>query len=265
MAPTPLALPPALPSELLTWILTHQAYPTTLIICQPRATFLTSLLNSIPQSILPQPPPLPVEDDTSSAPPDPNPSPPHRHPLLIPTLHQIATSRHISLVFIPTISHLRAYLSVFPPPTDKEPSPEQVFEKPGKNRPLLVVYGMVELHRDTSEWSAQGLGNTLAGLVEAGWRSGRGIVLLEERGLHDEDRAYDGVGQLEQDELGENEAEERRKKRLPKVWDERLPMLNGSARRTGLESEDGGWSGRTVEVGRILSRWFKFGKGDWET
>jgi hypothetical protein len=35
-------------------------------------------------------------------------------------------------------------------------------------------------------------------------------------------------------------------------------------RRAGLESEDGGWSGRTVEVERILGRWFKFRKGDWE-
>jgi hypothetical protein len=39
-------------------------------------------------------------------------------------------------------------------------------------------------------------------------------------------------------------------------------MLNGSVRRAGLESEEGGWSGRTVEVGRILARWFKFRKGD---
>jgi hypothetical protein len=58
-------------------------------------------------------------------------------------------------------------------------------------------------------------------------------------------------------------AEERRKGRR-RVWEERVPMLNGSVRRAGLESEDGGWSGRTVEVGRILARWFKFGRGDWE-
>jgi hypothetical protein len=42
-------------------------------------------------------------------------------------------------------------------------------------------------------------------------------------------------------------------------------MLNGSFRRAGPEGEDGGWSGRTVEVGRILARWFKFRKGEWES
>jgi hypothetical protein len=131
--------------------------------------------------------------------------------------------------------------------------PEKKFDKPGRKTPLLVVYGLLELHRDTSEWSAQGLGNSVAGLVEAGWRAGRKVVLLEERGMGDDLRDGDGnVG-----------AEERRKGRR-RVWEERVPMLNGSVRRAGLESEDGGWSGRTVEVGRILARWFKFGRGDWE-
>lgn len=67
-------------------------------------------------------------------------------------------------------------------------------------------------------------------------------------------------------DLEEGVAEgEESKKPISKIWDERVPMLNGSARRAGLESEDGGWSGRTVEVGRILSRWFKFQKGDWDS
>ena len=111
------------------------------------------------------------------------------------------------------------------------------------------MYGLLELHRDTSEWSAQGLGNSIAGLVEAGWRTGRKVVILEERGMGDDSS-----------DIG---LEESRKNRI-KIWEEGVPMLNGSVRRAGLESEDGGWSGRTVEVGRILARWFKFEKGDWD-
>ena len=114
--------------------------------------------------------------------------------------------------------------------------------------PLLVVYGLLELHRDTIEWSAQGLGNSAAGLVEAGWRTGRKVVILEERGMDD------GLS-----DIGEG----KRRNNRPNVWEEGVPMLNGSVRRAGLESEDGGWSGRTVEAGRILARWFKFEKGDW--
>ena len=122
---------------------------------------------------------------------------------------------------------------------------------------MLVVYGLVELHRDTSEWSAQGLGNTLAGLVEAGWRSGRGVVVLEERKVGGED--HHPIGDPgEGDETGE-------RMRIKTGWNEGVPMLNGSVRRAGMESEDAGWSGRTVEVGRILSRWFKFERTDWES
>jgi len=166
------------------------------------------------------------------------------------------TSRYTSLVFVPTLSHLRAYLAAFPPPPKTAALPDQNFDKPGKKKvPLVVVYGLVEMHRHTSEWSAQGLGNSLAGLVEAGWRSGRKVVVVEEKPVEFEgEETVDDVG-------GDGEGI---KKPASTVWDERVPMLNGSVRRAGLESEDGGWSGRTVEVGRILRRWFKFGNGNWE-
>lgn len=103
----------------------------------------------------------------------------------------------------------------------------------------MLVYGLVSLHRDTSDWSAQGLGNSLAGLVEAGRRGGRRLMLVEER------------------EWGEDEDKKT-------GWDERVPMLNGSLRRAGMDSEEGGWSGRTVEVGRVLGRWCIFERGGWE-
>ena len=121
-----------------------------------------------------------------------------------------------------------------------------------------MIYGIVELHRDTSEWSAQGLGNSLAALVEAGYRSGRRSVVVEERKMDD------CVVELEEGLTGLGEGEGEPRKVLRKCWQERVPMLNGSVRRIGLESEDGGWSGRTVEVGRILGRWFRFKTGEWE-
>lgn len=94
-----------------------------------------------------------------------------------------------------------------------------------------MVYGLLGLHRQTSEWSAQGLGNSAAALVEARW--GQTVVIMERR---------------DQEEGG----------REQKWWEERLPILNGSARRAGVEGEDAVWSGRTVRVARILGRWFTF-------
>jgi hypothetical protein len=150
--------------------------------------------------------------------------------LIVPTLRQVAASRHISLVFVDTVSHLRAYLATFPPEIEKRP-PEQNINGSPKG-PLIVVYGLLGLHRHTSEWSAQGLGNSAAVLVEAGW--GQKVVILERRDEGDREQ---------------------------KLWEERLPILNGSARRAGVEGEDAVWSGRTVEVARILGRWFTF-EGD---
>ncbi|KAE8448600.1 hypothetical protein EG329_009025 [Mollisiaceae sp. DMI_Dod_QoI] len=263
MHPPPLALTPALPSELLTYVLAHQVYPTTLIICQSRNTFLATLLSTIPQpihqisrqtahAINPHRHPEPQDDD--SLPPESQ-----RHPLLIPTLHQITASRQIKLVFIPTVSHLRAYLSVFPSQVDEEGDgrpPELKVDKLGKNAALLIVYGLVDLHRDTSEWSAQGVGNSVAGLVEAGCKGERRIVVIEER-KKEGDAGVDVAH-------GAEESDQPTRKPGWKVWGQRVPMLNGSVRRPGFESEDSAWSGRTIEVGRIFARWFKFGKGDWD-
>jgi len=114
----------------------------------------------------------------------------------------------------------------------------------------------LDLHRDTSEWSAQGIGNSVAGLVEAGWKGERRIIVIEER-KKEGDAGVDGGD-------GAEESDQPTRKPGWKVWGQRVPMLNGSVRRTGFESEDSAWSGRTIEVGRIFARWFKFGRGDWD-
>jgi hypothetical protein len=262
MAPTPTALPPALPSELLDYVLAQSTHPTTLIICQPRGMFLSSLLRAVKHTsqaaTSPTLDPDPESNDPREIPPDSEPT--HQHPLLVPTLHQVATSRLMNLVFIPTVTHLRAYLAVFPGPESKNAPPVQQWKKLGDKKPLLVIYGVVGLHRDTSEWSAQGLGNSLAACVEAGWRSGGRVVVVEERKVKDEDEVEIGI-----ERLGDEQEVERVREKGCEVWEERVPMLNGSVKRAGLESEEGGWSGRTVEVGRILARWFKFRKGGWES
>ncbi|PVH83566.1 hypothetical protein DL98DRAFT_454660 [Cadophora sp. DSE1049] len=253
--PQPLTLTPALPTDLLTYILTHQSYPTTLIICETRSNFLSSLQRCMPNTVQQQPP---LHVEPSSPVPAEIEAEPQRatcHPLLVATLHQIVTSRYVNLAFIPTLSHLRAYLAVFSGEANGQRGeeeggpPKQQFEKMGNRTPLLVVYGLVALHRDTSEWSAQGLGSSVAALVEGGWRGGRGVVVLEERDCVDVDVEGGGGERMERRTTG---------------WEERLPMLNGSVKRVGLESEDGGWSGRTVEVGRVLGRWFRFERGEWD-
>lgn len=135
-----------------------------------------------------------------------------------------------------------------------------------------MVYGLVELHRDTSEWSAQGLSRTLSCLVEVSGRDERSVVCLEERGCGVEGGVgMRGIGESEghiegegddRTEIGSDENMRRVHDNL-RGWDQKVPILNGSVRRAGFEGEDSGWSGRTVEVGRIFARWSGFGKVDW--
>ncbi|KAI1468831.1 uncharacterized protein F4812DRAFT_348144 [Daldinia caldariorum] len=250
-----LLLSPALPSELLTYILSHHIHPTTLIICSSRSDFLASLaadifhepachdeVASAEHSVGSSPPPPPgappeAHDDTKQE-QGGRQEPPHHHPLLSSPLHQIATSRHIRVVYVPTVTHLRAYLSVFSPDDSRVPVPPAGFNPSGKYAPCIILYGFLEMHRDTSEWSAQGLGDSASAVVELGHRLSWQTIVVEPR--------KHGVASPFEDLLREN-----------------VPFLSGGGRRLGPDME-AGWTGRTVEVGRVMKRWFCFQLGEWD-
>ncbi|KAL7629013.1 hypothetical protein AAE478_000531 [Parahypoxylon ruwenzoriense] len=231
-----LFLSPALPTELLTYILNHHAYPTTLIVCSPRPDFLASLADEVRREAAPE---------LSS---------PVKHAAEIPPYtaagtadtqgaarrgEQVAASRHIHVVYIPTVTHLRAYLSVFSPDDSKVPPPPANFKPPGKCAPRIVLYGFLGIHRDTSEWSAQGLSNSASAVVELGHRLSWQAVIVEPR-KHGSTSSFEDM------------------------LKETVPFLSGGGRRAGPDSDEGGWTGRTVEVGRIMKRWFRFQCGPWD-
>lgn len=225
----PLVLSPALPTELLHHVVHCHAYPTTLIICASKADFLDACAHHVhpaggtPESGAGEP-------DTSSS----------RHALLDPpSLQQVAISRHIRTVYVPTVTHLHAYLSVFTPEQSQVAAPSGSFSSIAQKPPHLILYGAVQLHRDTSEWSAQGLNHTAAALADTGHRLGWHVALVEPPG-HGPERAFE------------------------RLLTERLPIVSGGIRRRAFDPDESGWSGRTVEVGRILSRWFQFQRGPWD-
>ncbi|ROV99495.1 hypothetical protein VMCG_06296 [Cytospora schulzeri] len=245
MAPAPIILSPALPSELLTYIIQQETYPTTLIICSSRAEFLTHLISDVQDK--PTRPPHPESDQNA---------------LISSPLYQVAIARHIRMVFVPTVAHLRAHLSVFtnedskvPPPPPPPPAPPPAHAARGQ--PLLLVYGFLDLHRDTSEWSAQGVSSTAASLVEAARRTGFRAVVVNHPRRPPVRSEGGGVGA---EDGGGNEragAEE---------WllAEEVTVLSASARKVGADLDDAAWTGRKVTLGRVLGRWFRYGKGDWD-
>ena len=227
-------LSPALPSEFLSYVLDHYAHPTTVIICSSRSDFLASLVEDVCGH---EPRPTTLDGHEGI-----------QHRLLCSPMYQVAVSRHVRTVYIPTATHLRAYLSVFSAddPASRVTAPPAKFAaaaaSPSKRRPHLVLYGFLDLHRDTSEWSAQGLGSSASALVDLGRRLSWDVAVVEPRRA-----AASGEGS-----------------QLGAILRETVPVLSSGGRRFGLESEDGGWSGRRVEVGRVLMRWFRFQRGRWE-
>ncbi|KFY76000.1 hypothetical protein V499_04152 [Pseudogymnoascus sp. VKM F-103] len=261
MAPaSPIAVPPVTPRVLLDYILTSTSYPTTLLVCSPRAAFISSLQSSASTSST-------LQSSTS-------------------TLHLLSLSPHIQTIFTPTLSHLRAWLSVADtdcaaPAPASDPVCKAITDttKHSNEKSQLVVWSLVNMHKGTSEWSVQGLSSTAAALVEAGQRMGRKVVLVEEAesdvSREDEDdegepvgvEGVEGDGDLEKihglNDNGEPEDDrpvevEQVIKQQWGIYHKRLPMLNGSSKTDPNDLEAATWSGRTVEVGIVLKRWFRF-------
>ncbi|RGP61716.1 hypothetical protein FLONG3_10432 [Fusarium longipes] len=219
MTSQPIVLTPATPSELLSYIISYQKYPTTLIIGASKAEFHTSIVEEITRH-------LTLENEHARDDDTENPTAEPHHVLLKAPLYQVAISRHIRILFVPTVTHLRAYLSVFTTKNSSISAPPN--HTPGSRAPLLMVYGLLALHRDASEWSAQGVGNSAALLVDAALRNGFKAVVIEPKGVG-------GHGDLEH------------------LGGEVIPLLNGTVKR-----DDGTWTGRTVSIKQVLNRWFKF-------
>lgn len=137
-----------------------------------------------------------------------------------------------------------------------------------------MVWNLVTSSCYTSEWSVQGLSETLAALIDCGHRLNCDIDLVEVIhppteiaepssdiiAVSEDDIMRDWAkGQGGKDavarEDGDITAEEARARN--DIYHRRLPMLNGSSRRAAL-NESSAWSGRTVEVGVVMRRWFKF-------
>ncbi|KAG9245207.1 hypothetical protein BJ878DRAFT_502513 [Calycina marina] len=227
------ALTPVLPSELIDYILKQTAYPSTLIVCQPYADFVEALCNCYPVV-------NGVEEHESIV-----------LDTYWETLNQIMVSRHVTVLFIPTVSHLRAVLTnISLTSLSKTAVPH--LEAEGRQPPKIIVYGFVKLHEDTSQWSAQGLGNSMSALIDAGLQTKRDLIVVEERGNN----------YRESEDFLANDRATRKNMRICHAWQQQLPLLSGNERRDGI-SGDAGYSGRTVETARILGRWFKFEEGSW--
>jgi hypothetical protein len=205
----PLALPPALLHELLQFIIQHHIPPSTLIVCASRSSFLESLSATLPPDTLEK-----------------------------ATIQQIHRSRTINTVFCPSVQHLRAYLATFSAKEFRERCNEvegMVYECKGSMPKLLMVIGLVGVHRASAEWSAQGIGRTMAVAVEAAYRENLRLVVSE--------TPMEG----EKTEVNED------------LWEEQIPFLSGAVvRASGDGTRNQSWLGQMTSLRKVLGRWCIF-------
>ncbi|MCJ1343457.1 hypothetical protein MMC31_001650 [Peltigera leucophlebia] len=204
--------------ELINSILRTHTAPTTLVICATRESFLQDLQTDLHRD-----------------------SPESLHPLLVPTIHLLATTRTIRLAFTPTLGHLRAYLATYKLTIETLEKSSRL-QGLASLSPTLFIFGLVVLHSSSTEFSAQGLSRSLALAVEAADNAGAKLVLAELR-KEDENGTMD-TGE----HIGESETEY-------DPWRQQVSLLNGSVR---FGDDNRPWSGRTIDVRTIVGRWFKF-------
>ncbi|KAF3039558.1 hypothetical protein E8E12_007782 [Didymella heteroderae] len=223
----PLTLP-----ALLDHVLSTQSAssPTTLVICSDRRSFLEELAHFLKQ-----------QQETSQG--------TNLKQLLVPTLHNLSTTRHVKLAFCASVQTLLAYLTAY-----DRPGYVHVDESDGKER--LVLVNLLALHKPTSSFSAQGLSRTFATAVETALRTGATLHLVECEDRHnlsgntpEADVAMSGEEENDHPPAAEQDP-----------WDQDVSILNVSARRFGSGSGSGErtWAGRTVKAKRIAARWFRF-------
>ncbi|KAI4132973.1 MAG: hypothetical protein LQ338_000440 [Usnochroma carphineum] len=224
------ALPPMRCNGLIEHVLQHHKAPTTVIVCSSREAFLESLQSSLEADNA-------NEDIAMTGTMDASP-----HPLLVPTIHQLATSKTVDIAFAPTLPHLRAYLASYAP-TKASKYMSAALAKSRSRCQMLAIYGMLKLQRTTTEHSVQGLSRTLAVAAEAADYWGMRLTLVEAP---------------EDSEPPAAELNVEIETAAPQdPWAAQVPLLNSSL----ALSNDRVLAGRTVDAGAVISRWCKIVRG----
>jgi len=151
----------------------------------------------------------------------------------------------------------------------------------------LVVLNAVALHRASPHYSAQGIGVTIAGAVEAAWRGKWELLFVEcarcgagetEAADHDgegnqtslpagdvhmggastdeqRDRVLDEIGGRE--EIRRSNAESLGDCDADSLWEVAVPVVSSSTKTFGL-GNDRSWMEKTVKLNAVVERWCEF-------
>lgn len=214
--------------DLVEYLMNQTSGRVTLLVCSTRERFLEQLWRCYDPARQQAPSTNldhtgPYEHENNDEQPRNDHTHLRNHALISKTVGLLAKSSRIRVIFCPTLEHARAFLATLHIRGAMHGA--QAEERHDHHRSLLAVIDILECHRRTAEFSAQGISRSLALLVEAAFRTDMDVV------------------------LGECEDGETR-------WDTNVPILSSSIR---IGGDNGPFSGRGVSVQRIAERWFDFG------
>ena len=215
-------------SKFVDYVLKSEAPATTVIVCSTKQTFLQNLCASVQAQYSNEQPGEPGGEgpDDSEALQAAN------EALLSDTIGAIAISQRITMVFCPSVEHLRAKLGVFQMVQEQVTRSDETDAH--QSRPMLAILDPLAIHNRDSELSAQGLLRSLALAVEVAAREHLDLILCE----------CPATGN---DELGSGW----------NPWDIDVPLLSPSMDVTRGERPEG--ARRTMKAKQIAKRWFEFG------
>lgn len=164
----------------------------------------------------------------------------------IPTLRSLATSRTVEVAFCPDITHLRAYLATYI--TRISGSGDIIAAEDSSGQRILAILNLVQLHRPTSAFSAQGLNRTFSAAIEAAYHT-QSQLIIAECPADAPMPVIDHVVDLSDEQPPQRLAAQ-------SLWDEEVSILNVTTKSFGAGER--GWVGRTVKLRTIAERWCTF-------
>ncbi|KAF7196693.1 hypothetical protein HII31_02063 [Pseudocercospora fuligena] len=217
--------------DFLQHVLDCHAPPSTLVVCSTKTAFIESLRHAAADS----------EGGLDEA---HLPADRMRRLWRKPTFRLLSTSRTLKVVFCPDITHLRAYLATYSLAITKRPDEADTALRYKKARPVLAVLDLLQVHRPTTAFSAQGINRSMSAAVEAAHATRSKLILAE----------YPAPLELDLD-TGAADVDVRQAEQS--AWDEAVPILNVTTKRLGELSV-----GRTVAIRTVATRWCTFQRLD---
>lgn len=218
--------------DFIRYVLAQHSPPSTLVVCSSKEIFLQALQLEANSDAPPT--------DSHSKETTVDEAALAKRLLYTPTLRLLSTARTLKLAFCQDITHLRAYLATYSSSILQRNHDSDTALRQPHVRPILAILSPIQLHRDTSAFSAQGLNRTFSVAVGAAHQTGSRLIMAE--------ISYPGTStdDGEQYEPPQSNA-------TSQPSDEEVSILNVTTKRLGELS-----SGRTVKLKAIASRWCTF-------